>query len=106
MCIKDLCIDKRYEKRFTNQHIADESGLSINTVTNFFSSRSKYPSIDTVGPICAVLDISLDEYFGILPDFREIDNLKKQLNEKISREKEREAIVRDVLREILPQLSI
>lgn len=104
MDIQDLCKKQRFEKRFTNQYIADESGVSINTVTNFFSSRSKCPSIYTVGPICAVLDISIDEYFGICPDFREVDNLKLQLKKKISQEKEREAILRDVLSTILPQL--
>ena len=49
----------------TAQDIADQSGVPLSTVNNFFANASKSPSINTAGPICAVLGISLDEFFGI-----------------------------------------
>lgn len=64
--IKDLCWQAREQKRMTAQAIADESGVSFSTINNFFASASKNPSVYTVGPICAVLDVSLDRYFGIV----------------------------------------
>ena len=49
----------------TAQDIADQSGVPLSTVNNFFASTSKSPSINTAGPICAALGISMDEFFGI-----------------------------------------
>lgn len=49
----------------TAQDIADQSGVPLSTVNNFFANASKSPSINTAGPICAVLGISLDEFFCI-----------------------------------------
>ena len=56
--IKDALKSQREEKHMTNQEISDLSGLSMNTVNNYFSSRSKAPSIYTVGPLCAALGVS------------------------------------------------
>ena len=49
----------------TAQDIADKSGVPLSTVNNFFANASKAPSINTAGPICAVLGISIDEFFDI-----------------------------------------
>lgn len=49
----------------TAQDIADKSGVPLSTVNNFFANASKAPSINTAGPICKVLGVSLDEYFEI-----------------------------------------
>ena len=49
----------------TAQDIADQSGVPLFTVNNFFANASKSSSINTAGPICAVLGISIDEFFGI-----------------------------------------
>ena len=49
----------------TSQDIADQSGVPLSTVNNFFANALKSPSISTAGPICAVLGISMDEFFGI-----------------------------------------
>lgn len=53
------------QPRKTNQDIADESGLSVNTVGQFLRGETKSPSVDTVGPICAALGVSMDEHFGV-----------------------------------------
>lgn len=65
--IQDLCWKEREAQRKTAQTIADESGISISTVNNYFSSASKQPSVYTVGPICKSLGVSLDRYFEIVP---------------------------------------
>ena len=65
MTIQDLCRDKKAALHMTSQDIADKSGVPLSTVNNFFANASKAPSINTAGPICAVLGISLDEFFGI-----------------------------------------
>lgn len=65
MLIRDICKEAKHQQRKTNQAIADESGIPLNTVNNYFSVQSKAPSVYTVGPICAALGVSLDAYFGI-----------------------------------------
>ena len=65
MTIQDLCKDKKAALHMTAQDIADKSGVPLSTVNNFFANASKAPSINTAGPICAVLGISIDEFFGI-----------------------------------------
>lgn len=65
MTIQDLCREKRAGLNLTAQDIADASNVPLSTVNNFFANSSKAPSINTVGPICAVLGISLDAFYGI-----------------------------------------
>ena len=65
MTIQDLCREKKAALHMTAQDIADQSGVPLSTVNNFFANASKAPSINTAGPICAALGISLDEFFGI-----------------------------------------
>ena len=80
--IKDALKTQREEKHMTNQEISDLSGLSMNTVNNYFSSRSKAPSIYTVGPLCAALGVSLDRYFGIIEDNSKLKSENQQIIEK------------------------
>ena len=65
MTIQDLCKDKKAAVHMTALDIADISGVPLSTVNNFFANASKAPSINTAGPICKVLGVSLDEYFEI-----------------------------------------
>ena len=65
MTIQDLCREKRAALNMTAQDIADASNVPLSTVNNFFANSSKAPSINTAGPICAVLGISLDAFYGI-----------------------------------------
>ena len=82
--IKDALKAQREEKHMTNQEISDLSGLSMNTVNNYFSSRSKAPSIYTVGQLCAALGVSLDRYFGIIEDNSKLKSENQQIIEKQS----------------------
>lgn len=70
--IKDMCKEARNRLGLSNQDIADAisdrfgiEDFSVNTVNNFFSERSKATTIYTTGYICAVLNISIDDAFGI-----------------------------------------
>lgn len=65
MTIQEMCNEKRIALGLTHQNIADQAGMPLQTVRNFFSRASKAPSIYTTAQICAVLGVSLDQFFGI-----------------------------------------
>ena len=65
MTIQEMCNEKRIALGLTQQNIADQAEMPLQTVRNFFSRASKAPSIYTTAQICAVLGVSLDEFFGI-----------------------------------------
>lgn len=77
--IQDICWKERETQRKTAQTIADESGISISTVNNYFSSASKQPSVYTVGPICKSLGVSLDRYFEIVPKGEDLTEREEAL---------------------------
>lgn len=54
--------------RKTNQDVAENTDLSVGTVSQFFRGDIKNPSVYTVGPICREMGVSMDEYFGIPHD--------------------------------------
>lgn len=65
--LKDLC--RANKGNNSSRRIAELSGVPEATVNGFFARASKDPSVYTVGPICRVCNVSLDEYFGIeIPD--------------------------------------
>ena len=66
--LKEARKTKRDQMGLSNQAIADAAGLSIHTVNNYFSSRSKATSAYTVCKIAAVLRQSVDAAYGIVPD--------------------------------------
>lgn len=65
----DLFLDKlkerRSELRLSNQKISELSGIPLPTINSIFAGQVKNPTIFTIGPICAVLGISLDAFWGI-----------------------------------------
>lgn len=63
--LKELCREARDRQNITIQELADETGISISTIGNFFASKSKAPNVYNAGAICAALGVSLDRYFGI-----------------------------------------
>lgn len=65
MTLQEICAERREKLGITYQSIADQSDLPLSTVKKYFSADSKAPAITTAGPICKVLGVSLDEYFGI-----------------------------------------
>ena len=89
--IREICKEKKDVLHLTNQDIADRANMPISTVNNYFSQASKAPSIYTAGPICAVLGVSLDRYFGIpVPDGEEVSAKDKSEVEKLQMQLEHE----------------
>ena len=82
--LREICKEAKVRQGITTQQLADETGISISTINNYFASASKAPSVYNAGDICAVLGVSLDRYFGI------VENVpaEKQLELKQSRESE------------------
>lgn len=99
--LKDVLKEKRDTQNISNQEIADVSGLSIHTVTNFFSNRSKAASAYTVGKICMALHVSFDKEFAIVPD-----DSPKELNENLSRISDLEEQCRSYEKEIEHQKEL
>ena len=68
--LSDLCREQKQTitPRKTNQDVAENTDLSVGTVSQFFRGDIKNPSVYTVGPICREMGVSMDEYFGIPHD--------------------------------------
>ena len=68
--LSDLCREQKQTitPRKTNQDVAENTDLSVGTVSQFLRGDIKNPSVYTVGPICREMGVSIDDYFGILHD--------------------------------------
>lgn len=75
--LQETCRDAKLEQRITAQEIADQSGVPLSSVNNFFASASKAPGVYAAGPICKVLGVSLDRYFGIVEIVPAQDQIKQ-----------------------------
>lgn len=85
-------------KHYTNQQVADETGLSISTVNKMLAGELKNPGIFSVAPVCICLGLSLDTLMGAQQpgdDPADIERLELRLehSEEMRGEKE-EAIKR------------
>lgn len=75
--LQDTCRDAKLEQHITAQEIADQSGVPLSSVNNFFASTSKAPGVYAAGPICKVLGVSMDRYFGIVEVVLAQDQIKQ-----------------------------
>lgn len=68
--LSDLCREQKQAitPHKTNQDVAENTDLSVGTVSQFFRGDIKNPSVYTVGPICREMGVSMDDYFGIPHD--------------------------------------
>lgn len=68
--LSDLCREQKQTitPHKTNQDVAENTDLSVGTVSQFFRGDIKNPSVYTVGPICREMGVSMDDYFGIPHD--------------------------------------
>ena len=70
--IKFICRKRKEELKVSNLQISNgimekfSIDMPVSTIVNFFSDKSKAPSIYTAGYICSYLGISLDEAFNIV----------------------------------------
>lgn len=79
--LQEMCREARDRLNYTNQDIADETGIPLSSVKNFFAATSKAPSAINAGLICKFLGISLDDYFEIVPAEDAEAQLRRQLKE-------------------------
>lgn len=80
--LQEVCREARDRLNYTNQDIADETGIPLSSVKNFFAATSKAPSVVSAGLICKYLGISLDDYFDIVPAVSTEAQLRQQLKEE------------------------
>ena len=68
--LSDLCREQKQtiSPHKTNQDVAENTDLSVGTVSQFLRGDIINPSVYTVGPICREMGVSMDEYFGIPHD--------------------------------------
>lgn len=98
----DRCKQAKATMHLSNQKLSEKSGVPLSTVNNFFRSEKRSPSIDTAGPICAVLGVSMDDFFGIQKDNPENHkaDLSRQLS-KLEAEHKVDLVQNELLREIV-----
>lgn len=71
--------------KITNQDIVDETRLSPSAVNNFLRGATKDPPLGTVGPICKMLGVSLDDCCDIkaATDPAELQKTVQELTQKL-----------------------
>jgi len=78
--LSDLCREQKQtlSPHKTNQDVAENTDLSVGTVSQFFRGDIKNPSVYAVSPICREMGVSIDDYFGIPHDApAEASNVEK-----------------------------
>lgn len=99
--LQEMCREARDRLNYTNQDIADETGIPLSSVKNFFAATSKAPSAINAGLICKFLGISLDDFFGIVPAASTEAQLRQQLKEdRITSENQRLTEVNGLRKEL------
>ena len=61
-----------YEKHFTINKLATESGIAPSTIKNILYGKSKNPGIVTIKMLCDGMDVSLQEFFNT-KEFEELE---------------------------------
>lgn len=99
--LQEMCREARDRLNYTNQDIADETGIPLSSVKNFFAATSKAPSAINAGLICKFLGISLDDFFGIVPAVSTEAQLRQQMKEdRITSENQRLTEVNGLRKEL------
>lgn len=79
--LQEKCREARDRLGYTNQDIADATGIPLSSVKNFFAGTSKVPGLVYAGLICKFLGVSIDECLGIIPAENAEARLRRQLKE-------------------------
>lgn len=99
--LQEKCREARDRLNYTNQDIADKTGIPLSSVKNFFAATSKAPSVINAGLICKFLGVSLDDYFEITPTEDTEAQLRRQLKEdRINSENQRLTEVNGLRKEL------
>lgn len=79
--LQEKCREARDRLGYTNQDIADATGIPLSSVKNFFAATSKVPGLVYAGLICKFLGVSIDECLCITPAEDAEARLRRQLKE-------------------------
>lgn len=79
--LQEKCREARDRLGYTNQDIADATGIPLSSVKNFFAATSKVPGLVYAGLICKFLGVSIDECLGIVPAVSAEAQLRAQIQE-------------------------
>ena len=75
--LREICKEAKVRQGITTQQLADETGISISTINNYFASASKAPSVYNAGDICAVLGVEN------VPAEKQLEELKQSRESEI-----------------------
>lgn len=79
--LQEKCREARDRLGYTNQDIADATGIPLSSVKNFFAATSKVPGLVYAGLICKFLGVSIDECLDIIPAEDAAAQLRRQMAE-------------------------
>lgn len=99
--LQEKCREARDRLGYTNQDIADATGIPLSSVKNFFAATSKVPGLVYAVMICKSLGVSIDGCFGIIPAEDTEAQLRRQLKEdRMSSENQRLTEVNGLRKEL------
>lgn len=99
--LQEKCREARDRLGYTNQDIADATGIPLSSVKNFFAATSKVPGLVYAGLICKFLGVSIDECLGIVPAVSAEAQLRAQIQEDHMRSENQRLTEVNVLRKEL-----
>ena len=73
--VKNRILNLCYEKHYTINKLANQSGVAPSTVKNILYGKSKNPGIVTIKMLCDGLDIGLIEFFSS----SEFENIEQEI---------------------------
>ena len=88
------------------QELADKAGIPSRTVGSCLSGATKESGVHTVGAICRVLHVSLDDYFGIEPDEPQESRNELELTQLRLEHERQDSERKDLLIAILGALAL
>lgn len=75
--LQEKCREARDRLGYTNQDIADATGIPLSSVKNFFAATSKVPGFVYTAMICKFLGVSIDGCVDITPNVLPEDQIKQ-----------------------------
>lgn len=75
--LQEKCREARDRLGYTNQDIADATGIPLSSVKNFFAATIKVPGLVYAALICKFLGVSIDGCCDITPSVLPEDQIKQ-----------------------------
>ena len=72
--LSDVIKQAKTAKNVSARQLCEAAGLSESSLNKFLAGETRSPNVYAVGGMCALLGVSLDEYFGIqVPNTHELE---------------------------------